>query len=145
METPKIPFFLPGSFEQHEVKQLVEKEQIRVFQVYLPFSSGERIHLADLYFPFTADPRGTDVLSLLFEKEDLEDEVESLEHDAPCTTPEQFWEAYDACRVDPYQLKWEVLSKEAALFAFSMPPAPGADLMADLYREAIDKSCSKED
>ena len=34
METPKIPFFLPSCFEKDEAKQLVEKEQIRVFQVF---------------------------------------------------------------------------------------------------------------
>lgn len=64
------------------------------------------------------DPRGIDVLTS-FDKEDLEDEVKKIKRlDTPHITPEDFWEAYDLCRVDPYRLIWEIYDPEDAIFVF---------------------------
>ena len=76
----------------------------------------EKIELGDFIFDGKSDPRGKDVL-VCFDKDDLETQIESLEHDAPDTTPEEFWEAYDKCRVNPYELEWQLLSPEASLLA----------------------------
>ena len=93
----------------------IKTGEVRHFQCFLPLPNGkERIGLGDFFYLKSDDPRGDQVLTLL-DKDDLEDEVEALEQDAPYSTPEEFWEAYDLCRVDPYRLVWELLSPEASL------------------------------
>ena len=106
--------------DQQTTKQLIEQGEVKHYQCYLPLPNGyERIHLGDFFYHKNDDPRGEEILKL-FDKDDLEVEVESLEHDAPNSRPEDFWESYDICRVDPYRLIWEQLSTEAALYAWSM-------------------------
>ena len=97
-------------------KEQIKSGEVNHFQCFLPLPNGkERIELGDFFYHNNDDPRGDEILTL-FSKDDLEDEVEALEHDAPHSTPEEFWEAYDLCRVDPYKLVWELLSPEASLW-----------------------------
>ena len=106
---------LPSTF-----KESIKKGEIRHFQCFLPLPNGrERIALGDFFYEKNDDPRGDEILTLL-DKDDLEVEVEALEHDAPDSTPEEFWEAYDNCRVDPYKLEWQLLSAEASLWDIEM-------------------------
>ena len=101
-------------------KANISSGKINHFICYLPLPNRKgRIQLGDFILDGKEDPRGEDILTC-FDKDDLEDEVEALEHDAPDTTPEEFWEAYDLCRVDPYRLEWELLSPEAAIYDFNM-------------------------
>ena len=99
-------------------KANIRQGKINHFKCYLPLPNGkERIELGDFILDGKEDPRGQDILTCL-DKDDLEAEVEALEHDAPYSTPEEFWEAYDLCRVDPYRLVWELLSPEVAIYIF---------------------------
>ena len=101
-------------------KANISSGKINHFICYLPLPNRKgRIQLGDFILDGKEDPRGEDILTC-FDKDDLEYEVEALEHDAPDTTPEEFWEAYDLCRVDPYRLEWELLSPEAAIYDFNM-------------------------
>ena len=99
------------------LKEDITEGKIRHFECFLPLPNGrESIKLGEFFYPINEDPRGEEILTL-FDKDDLETEIESLEHDAPDTTPEEFWEAYDKCRVNPYELEWQLLSPEASLIA----------------------------
>ena len=101
-------------------KEQIKSGEVRHFQCFLPLPNGkERIELGDFFYNKNDDPRGDQILTLL-DKDDLEVEVEALEHDAPDSTPEEFWEAYDLCRVDPYKLVWELLSPEDSLWSIGM-------------------------
>ena len=103
----------PDTFKSH-----IRQGKLNHFICYLPLPNGEeKIELGHFIFDGRIDPRGTDVL-FYFDEDDLEDEVDALEHDAPKTTPKEFWEAYDSCRYDPYNLKWELLSEELAIQIF---------------------------
>ena len=99
-------------------KANIASGKINHFKCYLPLPNGkERIELGDFILDGKEEPRGQDILTS-FDKDDLEDEVEALEVDAPNSTPEEFWEAYDLCKVDPYRLVWELLSPEVAIHIF---------------------------
>lgn len=116
----KIPCYFPELFSEAEKKWMIEDEHVRVFRVYMPLSSGERIYLQNLWFTPEFDPRGLDLLSE-WEKEDLESYAESLD-DAPNRTPEQLSEAYDACRINPLLLEWKPFSKGEAIKSFLPDP-----------------------
>tara|TARA_B100001250_G_C19721094_1_gene753853 strand:- start:299 stop:709 length:411 start_codon:yes stop_codon:yes gene_type:complete len=108
-----------------QVDPLTHKEQIKTGEVrhflcFLPLPNGkERIELGGFFYEKNIDPRGDQILTLL-DQDDLEEHVKSLEHDAPDSTPEEFWEAYDLCRVKPHRLIWELLSPEASLLDLEM-------------------------
>ena len=99
-------------------KSQIRQGKLNHFICYLPLPNGEEeIELGHFIFDGRIDPRGKDIL-INFDKDDLESEVEALEHDAPKTTPKEFWEAYDSCRVNPYNLEWRLLSEELAIRIF---------------------------
>ena len=99
-------------------KSQIRQGKLNHFICYLPLPNGEEeIELGHFIFDGRIDPRGKDIL-INFDKDDLETEVEALEHDAPKTTPKEFWEAYDSCRVNPYNLEWQLLSEELAIRIF---------------------------
>ena len=103
----------PDAFKSH-----IRQGKLNHFICYLPLPNGEEeIELGHFIFDGRIDPRGKDIL-INFDKDDLETEVEALEHDAPKTTPKEFWEAYDSCRVNPYKLEWQLLSEELAIRIF---------------------------
>ena len=106
-------FMDPETFKSH-----IRQGKLNHFICYLPLPNGEeKIELGDFIFDGRIDPRGKDIL-INFDKDDLETEVEALEHDAPKTTAKEFWEAYDSCRVNPYNLEWQLLSEELAIRIF---------------------------
>ena len=99
-------------------KANIRQGKINHFKCYLPLPNGkERIELGDFILDGKEDPRGQDILTC-FDKDDLDDAVEALEHDAPSSTDKDFWEAYDLCRICPYNLIWELLSPEVAIHLF---------------------------
>ena len=103
----------PETFKSH-----IRQGKLNHFICYLPLPNGEEeIELGHFIFDGRIDPRGKDIL-INFDKDDLDAEVEALEHDAPDSTPEEFWQAYDLCRVDPYKLVWELLAPETAIYIF---------------------------
>ena len=103
-------------FDKPEVfKADIKRGKLKHFKCFLPLPNGkERIELGDYFFVDDIDPRGQDALTYL-DGEHLFDAIEQLEQDAPFSTPEDFWKAYDLCRVEPYRLIWELLSPEVAL------------------------------
>ena len=106
-------FMDPETFKSH-----IRQGKLNHFICYLPLPNGEEeIELGHFIFDGRLDPRGKDIL-INFDKDDLDAEVEALEHDAPDSTPEEFWQAYDSCRVNPYNLKWQLLSEELAIQIF---------------------------
>ena len=110
----------PDLLEPEIFKANIKQGKINHFICYLPLPNGKgRIRLGDFILDGKEDPRGEDILTC-FDKDDLEDEVEALKHDVPDTTPEEFWEAYDLCKVDPYRLEWELISPEASIYDFNM-------------------------
>ncbi len=120
--------------DSHTFKRLIKLGQVQEFQCFLPLPNGhERVHLGDFTYHINDDPRGEEILKL-FDKDDLEVEVEALEHDAPNSTPEEFWESYDQCRLDPYKLVWELLSPEAALYKSEQ-----ISVSAEIWNESIEK------
>ena len=122
--------------EPEIVQENLKQGKINHFICYLPLPNGmEKIELGDFIFDGKCNPRGKDVLAC-FDKDDLDAEVEALEHDAPKSTLEEFWEAYDSCRVDPYKLIWELLSPEASIYSLEMT-ALARENMKDIYGKAI--------
>ena len=108
----------PDLLDEELFKDAIRSGKVNHFICYLPLPNGkERIDLGDFIFDGKFDPTGEDILTS-FDKDDLDDEVEALKDDAPNSTPEEFWEAYDLCRVDPYRLIWELLTPEAAIHLF---------------------------
>ena len=100
-------------------KALLKEGKARQFQCYLPLPNKGKIHLGNFWCLTDDDPRGQDILTY-WDKDDLEDEIEALEHDVPDANPKDFWEAYDQCRVNPHKLEWELLSTGACLHQIKM-------------------------
>ena len=99
-------------------KANIRQGKINHFKCYLPLPNGkERIELGDFILDGKEDPRGQDILTCL-DKDDLDDLVEALEDEAPNSTPEEFWRAYDCCRVFPEELIWVLLTPEVAIYLF---------------------------
>ena len=113
-----MQIIFPDLIEPEIFKANITSGKINHFICYLPLPN-DRIKLGDYILDGKEDPRGEDILTCL-DKDDLDAEVEALEHDAPDSTPEEFWEAYDLCKVDPYRLEWELLSPEASIYDFNM-------------------------
>ena len=99
-------------------KANIASGKINHFKCFLPLPNGkDRIELGDFILDGKEDPRGQDILTC-FDKDDLEDVVEALKHDAPSSIDKDFWEAYDCCRVLPNELIWVLLTPEAAISIF---------------------------
>ena len=113
-----MDIIFPDLLEPEIYKSNIKQGKLNHFICYLPLPNGkEKIELGDFILDGKTDPRGQDILTC-FDKDDLDAEVEALEHDAPDSTPEEFWQAYDSCRVNPYNLKWQLLSEELAIQIF---------------------------
>ena len=113
-----VEYFFTEYMDPDTFKSHIRQGKLNHFICYLPLPNGEEeIELGHFIFDGRIDPRGKDIL-INFDKDDLETEVEALEHDAPKTTPKEFWEAYDSCRVNPYNLKWRLVSEELAIQFF---------------------------
>ena len=113
-----MDIIFPDLLEPEIYKSNIKQGKLNHFICYLPLPNGkEKIELGDFILDGKTDPRGQDILTS-FDKDDLDAEVEALEHDAPDSTPEEFWQAYDLCRVDPYKLVWELLAPETAIYIF---------------------------
>ena len=113
MEKVSTDFLDPEIFKAN-----IKQGKINHFVCYLPLPNGkEKIELGDFILDGKEYPSGENVLTS-FDKDDLDDLVEALEDDAPNSTPEEFWEAYDQCRVEPSLLVWELLAPEVAILIF---------------------------
>ena len=99
-------------------KAKIKQGKLNHFICYLPLPNGkEKIELGDFILDGKEYPDGEDVLTS-FDKDDLDDLVEALEDEAPNSTPEEFWRAYDCCRVLPNELIWVLLTPEVAIYLF---------------------------
>jgi hypothetical protein len=83
-----------------ESTKLVKKEDVAEYTVYIPYEDGY-IDLGGVLIE--GNPWEEGVFNSLFEPEDLEETIESLDHDCSgrTATVEEFWSSYSECLKNP--------------------------------------------
>ena len=120
------------SLSYSEGKQLVDSGIAKEYKVYIPYFDGT-IWMGNAYI--SGEPTGEE-LSSLFDEDDIQDSIESLEHDCSGKTPtsQQFLEAYQQCLENPELVEfWLIPRSDIAI----TPPA--AFLVEELVQEQLDK------
>ena len=83
-----------------EATDLVKEENVAEYTVYIPYEDGY-INLGEVLVE--GNPWEEGVFNSLFEPEELEETIESLDHDCSGRTAskEEFWSSYSECLKNP--------------------------------------------
>ena len=94
------------SLTHSEATELVKKEDVAEYTVYIPYEDGY-INLGEVLVE--GNPWEEGVFNSLFESDDLEDIIDSLDHDSSgrTATEEEFWSSYNKCLKDPELVNFE--------------------------------------